>query len=96
MTIDDNLRRKIASHLVTNYHGEGTPTVQQMLRYIPTEVADWKKIKLLDRNEVIRVARLAYDDDGRNFRDNTFVKVSLVAVMTSIHSRLQCIVRSRG
>jgi hypothetical protein len=74
--INDNLRRKIAAHLVTNYHNEGAPTVQQMLAFIPNEVDDWKKIKLLDRDEVIRTATLINDGE-KHHRDNTFVKVSL-------------------
>lgn len=75
-TIDRNLRRKIAAHLVTNCHGEQVPTIQQMMVYVPGEVKDWKKIKLLARDEVIRAAALI-DEDEKCSRDNTFIKVSL-------------------
>jgi hypothetical protein len=74
--IDENIRRKIAAHLVTNYYSEGAPTVRQMLAFIPNEVNSWKKIKLLDRDEVIRTVALI-DDGEKHHRDNTFVKVSV-------------------
>jgi hypothetical protein len=75
---DSNLRRKIAAHLVTNFQGEQIPTIQQMMAYVPGEINDWKKIKILARDEVIRAATLIDNDDSeKRSRDNTFVKVSL-------------------
>jgi hypothetical protein len=76
IAIDRTLRRKIAAHLVTNFHGGQVPTIQQMMVYVPDNVKDWKKIKLLARDEVIRAATLI-DDDEKHSRDNTFIKVSL-------------------
>jgi hypothetical protein len=81
-TIDDNSRKKIAAHLVTNHQGELVPTVRQILAYVPREVATWNKIKLLARDEVIRAATLL-NNNVKGFRDNTFVKVSM---QTSIHA----------
>jgi hypothetical protein len=74
-TINDNARKKIAAHLVTNYQGELAPTVRQMLAYVPREVTAWNKIKFLARDEVIRVAT-QLNNNVKGFRDNTFVKVS--------------------
>jgi hypothetical protein len=76
ITIDSYLRRKIAAQLVTNYHGDPIPTVQQMLRHVPSQVKHWKKIKLLNRDEVIREETLI-GDETKSHRDNTFVKVRL-------------------
>jgi hypothetical protein len=47
-----------------------------MLAFIPNEVNAWKKVKLLDRDEVIRTVTLI-DDGEKHHRDNTFVKVSV-------------------
>jgi len=71
----DTLRRKIAVYLVTNLQNQRT-TVNDMLRFIPTEIPQWGKMKLLLRQEIIRTTAVLGDgDSGKGFRDNTFVKV---------------------
>ena len=71
----DTLHRKIAVHLVINLQDQHM-TVNEMLHFIPTEIPQWGKMKLLLRQEIIRTAAVLGDGDSeKGFRDNTFVKV---------------------
>jgi hypothetical protein len=73
--IDANLHKMIAAHLVTNYAGSRSPTVLQMKKYVPVRMEEWKKLKILDRDEMIRTAD-CHDKTCTFARDNTFIKVS--------------------
>jgi hypothetical protein len=70
--VDNTIRKKIAAHLVTNYQGEQAVNVRDMLAFIPSEMPEWGKAKLLDTDEIIRTAILI----SKVSRDNSFVKVS--------------------
>jgi hypothetical protein len=73
--IDIHLRRKIAAHLITNYTGETTLSVARMTSYIPLQMEEWKKIKILDQDELVWAA-VSFNGIEATGRDNTFIKVS--------------------
>ena len=81
--IDVKLQKMIAAHLVTNCHSDENLTVSQMKRYIPTRMEEWKRIKILDRDEMVRAAVLL-DGAEKSCRDNTFVKVSLFNLRVAV------------
>ena len=72
--VDNTLRRKIASHLVTNNQSQQKVSVSAMLHFIPTEIPQWFKMKISSRGDVIRTTT-AVGNGEREVRDNTFVKV---------------------
>jgi hypothetical protein len=83
--VDNTIRKKIATHLVTNYQGEGTVTVWDMLTFILSEIPEWGKAKLLDADEIICTAILI----SKSSRNNSFVKVSqmhslLLLILTAL------------
>ena len=78
--IDNRLRKMIAAHLVTNYQGGLKPTVSDMMRYIPIRMDEFKRIKIHDRDEMVRTAGLL-DGVGKSCRDNTFIKVSSINLL---------------
>ena len=93
--IDNTLRQKVAAHIVTNYHGERTPTVRQISELIPSKVIHWSKMKLVSRDETIRA--ISQIDGERSARDNTFVKVSHYHhTITNIHSSSPSLVCPRS
>jgi hypothetical protein len=73
--IDLQLRKKIAAHIVTNYSGGTALTPARMARYLPSRMDEYKKIKILDQEELVRVAGLL-DGAEKIGRDNSFIKVS--------------------
>ena len=86
--INVDVRRMIAAHLVTNYHYRGRPTVPRMMAYIPVQMEEWKRMKILDRDEIIRTATLL-DCAEKSSRDNSFVKVRKFNLLC-ISSAYQC------
>ena len=77
--IDSHVRKMIAAHLVTNYQGGLNPTVSDMKRYVPIRMDEFKRIKIHDRDEMVRTADLL-NGVGKRCRDNTFIKVSCINI----------------
>jgi hypothetical protein len=74
--IANALRKKIAAHLVTNNQNQPSVSMNVMLQFIPTEIPQWGKMRILGRCETIRTTAAAGTGE-RGMRDNTFVKVRI-------------------
>jgi hypothetical protein len=87
--VDTKIQKMIAAHLVTNYQGEENPRVSQMLKFIPVQMEAVRRFKIVDRDEIVRIASLI-ETEG-HCRDNSFVKVTFLCSNISVRHANFCL-----
>ncbi|KAJ7115669.1 hypothetical protein C8R44DRAFT_578431, partial [Mycena epipterygia] len=93
MAVDMPLRNKIASYLATNYD----VTRPNALKFIPTELSFWGKLKRLGGGDLIHARDLVstYHTSPDAVRDATFIKFTLEVDKNQNHRNLPVVLKPK-
>ncbi|KAJ7118905.1 hypothetical protein C8R44DRAFT_624982, partial [Mycena epipterygia] len=93
IAVNEPLRKKIASYLATNYD----VTHSQALKFIPTELSLWGKLKRLGGGDLIHARDLVstYHTSQDAVRDATFIKYTLEVDKNQNRRNLPVVLQSK-